>query len=49
MITIYPFKLDGNSEYDNDEYANLAGEIYLHGKLEKETAQEEFENRSEFL
>ena len=36
MITIYPFKLDGNGEYDNDDYATLSVEIYLHGKLEME-------------
>lgn len=36
MITIYPFKFDGNSEYDNYEYATLAGEIYLHGLIAEE-------------
>lgn len=36
MITVYPFKLNGDGKYDNDKYATLAGEIYLHGKLERE-------------
>ena len=36
MITVYPFKLNGNGKYDNDKYATLAGEIYLHGLIAEE-------------
>lgn len=36
MITVYPFKLNGNGKYDNDKYAALPGEIYLHGLIEEE-------------